>query len=144
MISFFVFAGTFAPPPPPPPGTPPTTIADLVRIEGNCSLSVVTVGDDGLSSRFNDAVIQAAKLEERGFCRRAKGNYLISTNTNVRPTNGEHFQYDVTIHDARDFVARYDSNSFGTLGTDKKECKAPIRICATQAVNRLLNKLRTR
>jgi hypothetical protein len=144
MPLFFVFAVAVAPPPPSPPGTPPTTIADLVRIKGPCSLSVVTVGDDGLSSRFNDAVIQAAKSKERSFCLRGKGNYLIDTNTNVRPTNGEHFRYDVTIHDARDFVANYYAQSFRTLGADKRECKTAIRICADQAVDRLLQTLRAR
>ena len=122
MIAFLFFGAALAPPPPPPPGTPPTTIADLVRIEGPCSIAVLTVGDDGLSYSFNDAVRRAASDEELNLCGHLVGNYLISTVTNVQPTKSG-FRYDVRLYDAHDFVAHYQSSSYTTLGVEQKECR---------------------
>jgi hypothetical protein len=144
MLAFFLLVAAHAPPPPLPAGTPPATIADLVRIEGACSLAVLTVGDDGLSSRFNEAVSRAAKEEEGNFCRRATGNYVIYTNGNVRPAGRGSFCYHVTVHDARDFVARYASNGFGTLAVEQGECRAAAIDCADQAVGDLIKKLEAR
>jgi hypothetical protein len=144
MLALLMLAATLAPPPPPPPGTPPTTIADLVRIDGDCSLSVITVGDDSLSQRFNDAIIRAAKSEQRKFCHHSQGNYVISTNSNAMPTRGRSFRFDVSIHDARDFVDHYDSNRFATLGAEKGECAEPTDVCARKVVWALVQKLKAR
>lgn len=146
MLAWLILIAALAPPPPPPPGTPPTTIADLVRIEGKCSLSVIIVGDDGLSSRFNDAVITAVRKRERAFCDKANGNYVIYTNSNVRPTDRSlnYFSYNLTGHEARNYIARHDTGDYETLGTVVNECRDNIPTCADHGVSKLLDKLRGR
>jgi hypothetical protein len=143
MLALSLLVAAYEPPPPPPPGTPPTTIADLIRIEGHCSLSVLIVGDDALSTQFNSAVINAAAKAEGGFCRRANGNYVIYTNSNVRPTHRtkDYFRYLVTVHDARDFIANHDAGAWRTLASDEKECQGAASVCANNAVNKVLTEL---
>jgi|RhiMethySRZTD1v2_1073278.scaffolds.fasta_scaffold25749_8 hypothetical protein len=144
MFALSIAAAALAPPPAPPPGTPPTTLADLIRIEGTCSLSVLIVGDDGLSQQFNSAVIDAVKKSEGKFCRRAIGNYVIFTNSNVVPITSHSFRYRVTAHDARDFIANHDSGREARLGEAKGECKTRIKTCASQAVDVLIRTLEAR
>ncbi|HEV2747291.1 MAG TPA: hypothetical protein VGW34_08340 [Allosphingosinicella sp.] len=145
-VLFSLAATAAAPPPPPPlPSAPPTAIADLVRLDGKCSLSVLTSGDDGLSARFNGEVQEAVGRSEAPFCRRTAGNYLIYTNSNVVPTGRfQSFRYHLTAHDAREFIALYDSATYATLGEEKAVCESGVSSCAKRAVKRLLQTLEAR